>query len=287
MNKKKKKKIKVEKKKSNMIRNVSVRRIPPTDTKCNHVLLKRDGYCEIEPRVPGRSCVKHIGPTDALITDEARLLFSEALSTSQALELEKLIKDSTSMDGEIAVGKIRLLDELRTLNSAKENYELLLKEGKPERSELTGDKKYDIELIQEYKSTCAVYLNLLQEYKESYIDAKNRISDLTDKISKAVERNSKIIHGTKYTITIEQLNTIMIGQLGIFENHCKGCPKLALVAQDIKTLKIKGVGSVPDISRMQGIKPLNDELKKVYKETINRFRNENEKTVEDAQVEDN
>ena len=74
-----------------------------------------------------------------------------------------------------------------------------------------------------------------------------------------------ILHGKKYTISIQQLTEVLSVQIGAFEKFCKGCPKLKDIVTEFQTMKLKGIGSIQD---MQSLAGMPDAVKKQYKKKV-------------------
>lgn len=230
----------------NIKREVSKKIIKPSENRCNATLMKRDGYCS-KPGVAKYARCKYHGGNR--MNEDAKGLFKLALGINKAAELEKLILDTESMDGEIAIQKTELLESLKDKVELKRKYKELLNERPlaPKRNDFEDLVEYD-DATKLYKIEVRSYLTQLKNVKEEYRNCVKDIHFMLEHISRAVERNNKVLHGKKYTININQLTGIIHTQLDVFQRHCLGCAKLKEIAKEMGQLKIRGVGNLSELA---------------------------------------
>lgn len=261
---------------------ISLKRIMPTEKKCNASLLKRDGYCENRGVIPGARCKHHNGLT--ALDDEVRDIFKGAITVEQMAKFDALVRDTQSMEGEIAIQKTELINDLKSARKYEALYQELLESIIPPVTPIDSGNPEDIvrfRLEQNAWEEATKEKNRQIKYVgDAYEKVTKRIQSMLDQITKAVERNNKVMHGTKYTISIQQLTEVLHIQLNILENHCKGCPKLMGIAREFQDMKLKGVGSIDDMARLMGKVP--DRVKREIKRKMKEDEKENE--IEMAEV---
>ena len=275
----------VRKPQGDVLRNVAIKEIPPTKEACNAILNKRDGYCQRVPKSEGLRCNVHSRSTNQHVTNDAKMLYKDAVGLQDASRLESMIIDTQSMEGEIGVQKLELIQDLKTKRMLQELYHNLLtmpplEPPSPVNEELEGD----LDRFKEESAACTIANKLIRERirdtRDAYESVTKRIMGLADHISRAVERNNKIIHGTKYTVSIQQLTQVITQQINILETRCPDCPNLHLIAQDIQSMKITGIGSVQDVSKLSREVP--QHVRNQYKEELKRIKEQNE--IEIAEI---
>lgn len=275
MNKKKTKKTP----KPSVKRVVSSKTIKPTAKKCNARLTKRDGYCTKPPMSEGSRCKHHNGQ---LIDNEAKGIYKAALNLDQASQLEAFLRDTESMSGEISISKIELVGDIKQKQKLLEMYEDLLNSYIPPPTPVNKEIEDDLDRFKEEMEAWNLANDEknrhLKEIKRAYENVNERIMKLSDNISKAVERNNKVLHGKKYTVSIQQLTEVLHVQIGAFEKYCKGCPKLKNIVMEFQNMKLKGIGSIKDISSMTDM-PKN--IKKEYSRKVKEMEEENIRKMEE------
>lgn len=238
-----------------MNRMISNKTLKPTEDACNAKLASRDGYCEKLPMVNSDRCVHHTRSNS--LDEEAKGIFSSALTAKQAKQLEALIRDSQSMEGEIAVQKTELVHDLNKERELEKMYFDLLEVEIPQPEPIDENIPNDFERFREETKAMKLAIDeknrKMDEVKDGYDKVSKRVQIMADQITRAVERNNKVAHGTKYTISIQQLTEVLHVQLNILENYCKGCPKLAEIAKEFGSMKLKGIGSIQDAASFTGL----------------------------------
>lgn len=233
---------------------VSKKTLKPSETKCNGKLKTRDGYCESKGVAPFMPCKQHQA---GRITEQAKQIYKGSLTLDQAKHLEAMVLDSESMEGEIAIQKLELVRDLKDAQHLRELYHELLATTIPAPAEPENSEDFaQVELYQHEKQAVEAAREEIQrrikDVSDAYEKITKRIQSMLDQTSKAVERNNKVLHGKKYTISIQQLTQVLHLQLNVLERNCMGCPKLKNIAQEFKEMRVSGIGNMQDFENMTG-----------------------------------
>jgi len=268
MNRKKIDKILPSKKKSER-KLVSRKAIAPTLKKCNASVIGRDGYCEKPGISPGLRCRNHHG-NQTNITPAAKELYEGALRPEQSQQLESLIKDVHSMEGEIALQKIELIESKKMENTLNDELMKLLSQNLLIPEPVDYSKPDDIVRFelekQTYETAVKANQNRIKELKLSYKDVTKRVQLLLEQITKSVERNSKMVKASEYSFSLQQLMELLSIQSQALEDICVGCPKLRQLSARMSDIKLKGAGNIAELSTISERMQFEDEVDGQFKE---------------------
>ncbi len=206
-------------------RAISVQSMPPGEHTCNAKLSTRDGYCQSPGVAPYKRCPNHGGQ----FTEAALDIFKKAVPLDIAVKLDALIKDTLSMDNELATGKAMLVQSLEDYYRCS-HVLTEFQENPPVRPE-PGSSAEDAET---YKLAVQLHIEVLQDARKGQAYAFKQSHALIRTLAIAVGKNSQIKEGAKFQLDAKQVASILKIQLEVMRVHCKGCPKLRDVLKGIQ-----------------------------------------------------
>ena len=246
----------------------------PAGKHCNARRQKSDHYCNL----PASKGTDHLGTGRCkyhggvvVRQRKAKNVYQEALTIEDRSKMESFIEDASKIDNEVALSKLAYFNAVKDYHSADIAYKDYM-----ENTEIP-DKDDDDEEYDNYHIT--------RKQFELFRDkAERRMNIFLDKVNKTVETNTKNLQKVRYTLSITQVNQLLINQTNVMAEVCRGCRRLPKVVEGLKKVKITGTGELQSIA--QKFKVKENDLKAVIESPIKKEINNELDQVDEANFEE-
>lgn len=211
--------------------------MPAGKTTCNARLRSRDGYCQQKGIAPFERCNSHKASTDVT------KIFKNSMSLDQASKLQTLLDDVVSMDNELASAKVMLVSSMEDWGRSREVIESYMDHPPIPPEDMEDEVAVDL-----YKRALNLHATILEKAIDREAVEYKRSHAMMKLLTEGVAKNKKMKDGSKFTMDVKQIRSIIKAQLEVMAANCAGCPKLKDVVRMLKE-KVRDIPLSPEMSK--------------------------------------